>query len=399
MKAEAMASLFDVIEVEESTVATTSDYDTTAGDDMSPRSFDERCEDVKGMMEEEEVTKKPESGNEHREIIAAALEEAESNSTPPPQEPDTESQDKLLVDEGGEQYETEVSRDMAEFEVEVEDDGVKSEPTPEGGTDSSSGVDPLDVVEDEVFTKDSGDNPLGLRGDELQFYRECLTKYPQFTLYDGSVSFKEFYRYKVHMLKMVLTKYPVLDIPSIRSEIADLNTDHFLGERTVITPDVIRYKIDESYRWRARLSAIMLRVIPQFYIWERWGELLESKLWKDHDLKGAHRRHGLTMEHMSDVADYVGELKGVMESGKHADNILKAASESLSRQLSCLQLESKEAMGTTQEGEARIKGQQQVNDLDGFDSIGPGERISAPSGQGVATTTFGVEADDLAMLG
>jgi len=391
MDAAAMAKLFDVIEVKEVVDAS----------DASDRSFDERCEDVKDMMIEEEVTKKldSDSGNEHREIIAAALEEAESSSSPSQEvevEVDTESQDSLLV-EGGEQYESEVSRDMAEFEFkdgEEDQKGVKTE----DGDNLPLISDPLDIVEeDEVFTKDSGDNPLGLRGYELQFYRECLKKYPQFTLYDGSVSFKEFYRYKVHMLNMVLTKYPVLDTADIRDEIAKLNTDHFLGEKTVITPNVIRYKIDESYKWRARLSAIILRVIPQFYIWERWGELLESKLWKDHDLKGAHRRHGLTMEHMSDVADYIGELKGVMESGKHADNILKAASESLSRQLSCLQM-GKEALGTTQEGEERVK-EQQVSDLDGFDSIGPGEKISAPQGQGVVTSTFGVEADDLAALG
>jgi len=422
MKADEMASLFDVIEVEDDSPAESSDYNTTADDKVSPRSFDARCEDVQGIMDEEEF----EPVNEHHEIIAAALEKAESKPTPKskPTEIEPDSFDQMIQvdesqDESGGQYADEVARDMQEFEV--EDDGETDGEEEEAPAKPSSPIfvqkpkpklepepDPFDVESDDVFQvkpKTAGDNPLGLHGSDLKFYHECLQRYPQFTLYDGTVAFKEFYRHKVEMLKQVLSRYPILDIVDMEKEISSVNLDHFIGDDIVVTADIIRYRLDESYKWRARLSALMLKIIPQFYMWERWTDMLKSKLWKDHELKGAHRRDGLTMEHMSDIADYAGALKGLMESCKHADMVLKAASESLSRQLSCLQLNQTESHGTTQEGVEKIEMQRQqafrkqVDDLDGFDSIGAGEKISAPTPQGVSTFNFGVEADDLAMLG
>ncbi len=456
MKAEEMAKLFDVIEVESSEES--SDYNTTADADVSLRSFESRCEDVQELMEDETET---ETVNEHHELIAAALEKAENK--PKVAEPtdiadiDTESDDLDDLDdldeigdldETGEQYADEVSRDMKEFEV--EDDGEidgeeesapakasspvskpKPEPEPEPEPKpqpqpqtkkpepqvvpkaepkpkKAEEIDPFDVESDTVFQtvpKAASDNPLGLHGFDLKFYKECLQQYPQFTLYDGSVAFKEFYRHKVEMLKQVLGRYPVLDVDDIEKELSNINIDHFVGNDLVITPEVLRHKLDESYKWRARLTSLTMKVIPQCYMWERWSDMLKSKLWKDHELKGAHRRDGLTMEHMSDIVDYAGALKGLMDCCKHVDMVLKAASDSLSRQLSCIQLE-RESLGTTQEGEERMQQQRQwasrkapVDDLDSFDSIGVGEKISAPKSQGVTAFSYGVEADDLAMLG
>ena len=129
-------------------------------------------------------------------------------------------------------------------------------------------------------------------------------------------------------------------------------------------------------------------------------------------MKGAHYREGLTEDHMSDIEYYVGELKGLMEVCSHKDAILKAASDSLSRQLTCMQL--KEATGFSHVVEEKMDLQDMIAhqslveptsqtkkvDLDGYDFISDGEKIEAPNGRGsVATCSFGVPDDDLSMLG
>lgn len=422
MKAEEMAQLFDVIEVAGSDEES-SDYNTSADMKVSSRTFEQRCSDVHGIMDNEPVV------DEHRDIISAALEKAETNPTPKKPQNKTvleevSEPEETLGDESGGQYLDEVARDMKEFEVDLEsdiDEGDRSvdeskeskeeidhldevnAPAPAVQTKTQRKIDDdLDIDSDDVFEvkpKPANNNPLGLHGSDFEFYLECLDQYPQFTLYDGSVAFKEFYRHKVTMLKQILSRYPILDVKDMETEISSINLDHFIGDSTVVTADIIRYKLDESYKWRARLSSVTLKLIPQFYMWERWTDMLKSKLWKDHELKGAHRRDGLTMEHMSDIVDYAGALKGLAESCKHADMVLKAASDSLSRQLSCIQLN--HALGTTLEGEEKLTKQRQrvVDDLDDFDSIGTGEKISAPAPQGATTYSFGVEADDLAMMG
>ena len=126
--------------------------------------------------------------------------------------------------------------------------------------------------------------------------------------------------------------------------------------------------------------------------------MLRAKLWKDHEIKGAHRRDGTTLEHMSDIEQYFVELKSVLEVSKHVDAILKAASDSLSRQLSCLQ--NPEATGFIQKVDYKSHYPTKSTDLDKFDSIGSGEKISAPiASNTVVTASFGVESDDLADLG
>ena len=96
---------------------------------------------------------------------------------------------------------------------------------------------------------------------------------------------------------------------------------------------------------RVRVSHVLMSIFEQIFSWERHLEILRAKLWKDHDLKGAHRRDGLILEHLMDMERYYSELEGIQHLAQHADNILKAASESLSRQLSCMNIKT-EISGT-----------------------------------------------------
>ena len=142
----------------------------------------------------------------------------------------------------------------------------------------------------------------------------------------------------------------MLDLSSISDEIKECNLDHFIGS-DVISPDLIRVNLDESYRWRTRVAFMLIDIYEQYYAWKRCLELLKAKLWKDHELKGSHRRDGLTVEHLCDVEQYVHDMDGCVECAKHVDNMLKAAAESLSRQLTCLQL--KEHIGLSLKDEER----------------------------------------------
>lgn len=405
MKSEEMSALFDIDVGNNLEESDSSDYNTSQGSESNLRSFDEKCSDIKNIMDTETEIQ------QHHDIISNAMIKASTPAAPiiKNDKPDNGLQDEEeIVDENTDQYTDEVSNDMKEFDIEEGTDDtqggsseisdiVASEKAPPQTKQNTDEL--LDGVEEDVFIKkEDPNNPLGLCGDELKFYHECKQKYPRFELFDGSVSFKEFYRHKVYMLQQILTKYPVLDVQDLIQEVGEINVDHFINQNVIVTPDVIRRKIDESYQWRSRLSSILLKIIPQFYIWERWTEMLRAKLWKDHEIKGAHRRDGTTLEHMSDIEQYFVELKSVLEVSKHVDAILKAASDSLSRQLSCLQ--NPEATGFIQKVDYKSHYPTRSPDLDKFDSIGSGEKISAPiASNTVVTASFGVESDDLADLG
>jgi len=336
VKSNEMAELFE-LDIENNTDGS-SDYSSTAADEISQQSFDDKCQDVKAITDNEDA------------IISAALE-TPSNT---------------------EDFADDVEKDMQEFASED-----KIEP----------------VQESLVESPDKEDNPLGLAGSELSAYYEIEKKYPQFVLYDGTPSFREFYRYKVRTLTSLCSRFPVLDTRAISHEVGNVKTDHYIGE-SYISPDILRQKLDECYQAKTRLSAILIGILEQYPAWERFCDMLKSKLWKDHELKGTHRRDGLTLEHMSDLEEYVSCLKGVLDAAKYADNLLKAATESLSRQLSCLQI--KHVVGISTEAEVS----KPQTRLDTYDSISSGEVISAPERTGQPSeVNFGVDPDDLAKLG
>jgi hypothetical protein len=412
MNAEEMAKLFDIDLESNMNESTSSDYDTKASEKVS-QTFEEGCEDIKSFMEPEI--------NVDNKIIEAALEKAKSPTVPAKSQRKVEDiadkketlNDNELNDISS-SCAVDVSKDIAAFDAQDEDDGEEVEQSKEKKlelmslpTRNTCSKDPSAKEKDSQNTP--GLDSLGLDADDLKFCKECLEKYPEFTLYDGSISFKEFYKLKIKSLKSLLTRYHRLDIIKLEEELVKIDTDHFLGT-TVISPDVIRKKIDDSYRARARLSDILIRVLGQYYMWERWCEMLRSKLWSDHQVRGAHNRDSMTATHMSDIEEYVAELEGLRIACEQRDGVLKAAADSLSRQLSCLQL--KEATGFSHVVEERVELQEMIEsqkprsqvkkevDLDGYDTIDAGEKIEAPKDRGsVATCNYGVPDDDLSTMG
>ncbi len=411
MDAEEMAAYFGVgvDDGSDSNSDSSSDYDNKASD-KTLQTFEQQCEDIKSIMETE-------STPDDTRIIEDALQNAKDNPAPSMDAIEEVEDHTDTQNEQGDEYADEVSADIAEFDVEGSDieegedeSSVKLVETSanavgqETGQPSSSS-ELLDDLELDVIDQpvEVDQNPLDLSGSDLKFFHECAKKYPEFNLFEGSVTFKEFYQYKLQVLKSLLTRFPKLDIRDLSKEIADVRTDHYIGDHA-ISPELIRKKIDDVYKCRARLSSILVQILEQFFVWEKYDEMLNAKLWKDHPVKGAHNRSGLSMEHMSDISDYVQSLKGVMESARHADSMQKAAADSLSRQLSCLQLQ--EPTGFTQGMDEKLDVQKHIeaktkdSELDSFDSINAGETVNALEGAGsVSTCYYGVPADDLSELG
>jgi len=254
---------------------------------------------------------------------------------------------------------------------------------------------------------ESSENPLELDGSDLKAYIEIKSRYPQFVLYDGSVAFREFYRHKVFILRQLLGQFPLLNVSEMIGELQSIKVNHFLGDNAEnATPDLIRVKLDDAYRQRARLSGLLSGAFEQFYVWDRLLDLLRSKLWKDHEVKGAHRRDGMVLEHMSDMENYVASLKGFIESAKHFDQMLRAAADNLSRQLTCIQLN--DSLGlrvkpTVTQGQSvnNENTYYNSNTLKNLDTVGEGTVISAPKpkpASAVMTVRYGHE-DELSQLG
>ena len=421
MDAKEMSICFDNINLESNmSEDVSSDYDTKASE-KGVQTFEQGCEDIKFCMKPENnadknITEDTKSITlPENQIIEAAIKKANvSTSTVKTNrkiidlssecvcKTDIEESTEEDMEEIGSSCAEDVSKDIASYDnLGVDDQEITKEQN-------------VDVLSTPCKAKSllaPDINTLGLDADDLKFCNECAEKYPEFTLYDGTVSFKEFYKTKIKCLKTLLTRYPRLDIIKLETELKDIDTDHFLGNAT-ISPDVIRKKIDDSYRSRARLGNILIQVLGQFYMWNRWCEMLRSKLWSDHQIKGAHNRDGMTATHMPDVEIYVAELNGIKDASERKDMILKAAADSLSRQLSCIQL--KEATGFSYLVEEKIELEEMVSgkkekfrnsakkgiDLDGYDSFNPGETIKSPTDRGsVATCGYGVPDDDLSTLG
>lgn len=291
----------------------------------------------------------------------------------------------------------EVDKDIQSFQNEIE------KPT---------NAAPVDVQTDIPETaKVEHDNPLGLEGSDLKAYQEIKKKYPDvFVLYNGSISNRDIYKYKVHSLKHLLGQFPLLDLRSMRDELASIRTNHFIGD-DLCTPDLIRIRLDASYVQRTRLCSMLTQALEQFYAWERFLDMLRSKIWKDHELKGAHKKDGMVLEHLSDMENYVKGLEGFIEAAKQYDSMCKAAAESLSRQLTCIQLTEYAIAPRVNVEEKPRTVQQHIRpsiqqpkmsvEMDSLDFINEGAVISAPkpkSDNVVATVSYGQE-DEFSQLG
>lgn len=228
--------------------------------------------------------------------------------------------------------------------------------------------------------KVNSENPLDLTGLDLKAYQLIKERYPSFRLYDGSQAFKSFYQTKVRVLRDVLTRFPVLDVPDMRREVRETDTNLSVNEKTA-NPDLIRERLDQAYRNRIRVATLLSMAYEQFSAWKRILELLRGKLWKDHEgnvRTGAHKRDGLTLEHLVDVELYVKEVEGFIDAARTIDELLKAAAESLSRQLSCIQIKEPTGFGShgarTSNVPAPVKPQVKTA-LDELDSVKDGEVI------------------------
>jgi len=158
-----------------------------------------------------------------------------------------------------------------------------------------------------------------------------------------------------------LGRYPIIDTLKLSNDLHSIKLDHTVGDNEV-HPELIRYKIDSAQKHRIRVTTILVEAYEQFFIWERILELLRGKLWKDHHTKGAEKRDGLVLEHLVDMEEYVAKLKGIIEAAKKLDNFLVASSDSLSRQLSCLDMKEKTGFSVKM-------GPERLNNLEHSESV------------------------------
>lgn len=365
-----MAKLFD-IDLDESLSDSEESFEMKMNKGKKP-SFEMKIQDIKTIMT-------PEQEND---LIKKAAENAKNNIVSQPQTfEDDEKEEDLAVEDNAE----DISNDIEKFQAEL-----KKNTTPEQAVENK-----VKVVEEEINNQirvETEENPLDLDALDLVAYKKIKEQYSQFVLYDGNKLFKDFYTYKVKVLKAALTRFPILPVQDLNKEIESIKVDHYLGTSN-ITPELVQTKIDQTYKCRVRLSELVIQAYQQFSYWERMKDLLTSKLWKDHDLKGTHRRDGLTLEHMFDIEDYYGMLKGYIESAQHVDSLLKAASDSLSRQLTCLQIK-EQLVGFGKVDDSRRRDVKRT-DHDNFDSISSGTVITAPkNSKEPISMNFGVDSKD-----
>lgn len=241
-------------------------------------------------------------------------------------------------------------------------------------------------------------NPLGLSGEDLQAYNEISIKYPQFTLFDGKQAYIDFYRYKLRALKSILTSFPILDFADMQKEVDSLEFKYQVSGY-LPDPQVLGIKMGECQITRGRVVELLMRAQLQYPGWKKAYELMSAKLWKDHDLKGAHRRDGLTADHMSDINDYFTTLQGFIDSITTLDGFLKSTHDSLSRQIACVMIREK----TGVEQDTISKEMKSVlnesyttstdSTLDGLDTIEHGTVISKTQKGGLIQRQFAGEMD------
>lgn len=338
-----LSALFDEIEVGPNLDAEKSpDYGVSTNENLRP--FADRVADVKAVMEPE-----PEIETE-MELSGPALKPVAIGDTAPEDKNEPES---------------------------VIEPELEPKPSPEPVTPKEE---PQMVSSD--FSDDS--NPLKFTGENLRAYTLIKQKYPQFQLYNGDPQFKEFYQYKVQSLKYLLTRHGVLSLADMKAEIENIKLDKRLGSN-LADPVSIGQRMDDSIAHRGRVAALLAKAQSQLPAWKKTFEWLNSKVQKDFELKGAHKRDGLALEHNADMKDYYSELQGFVDSATTIDSFLKSQHDSYSRQLSCVDM--REKVGIAHETVAsEIEEAAQPDpapapesvdsELDGLDTLEPGTVIA-----------------------
>lgn len=262
------------------------------------------------------------------------------------------------------------------------------------------------VVNPVMNTVINKDNPFNLQGVDLVMFTEIKSKYPYFNVYTDSMAWKEFYIYKIRILYDMLFRFPFLDTIDIRKEMGNMKTNHYVGDDAV-SIDLLRRRLDDSVRWRTRLSSVLFGAIAQYYSWGRALEMLRGKAYAEHNSRGAYKRDGLACDHLREVELYVEDLHGILEAGKHLDSILKSCTDSLSRQIACIQL--REATGFMDSKEnMRDLAHQELNSakrtlasIDELDTLSEKSTQIPKSSGAVTPIDFGItaEPDELSGLG
>lgn len=386
MKLKEMAELFDV-DIDSSLDSSNSSSDYGSNKKESSRSFSDRCEDISSTME-----KDPD------DVLAKALA-------------------KTKVEAKSKQDQKQNLNDSVENKVKIEDETKivkenvkksvqKIDKTSTNVIESNKQVideedEEIDEIKNEEISSSNEDNPLELTEEELSAFKKIKSKFPQFQLYNGSRAYRDFYKHKFLCLNTLLSRFKLLPLMEMMLELKTVKLDHWI-DADIAHPDLIRTKINDAYKWRVRVADLLITSFEQFFAWRRWLEMMRSKLWKDHSQKGAHNREGLTVEHLFDVEQYVNDMEGFIESAKHFDNMLKAASDSLSRQLTCIQLKEQHGilkpenalnMNTANVNKNNISKQEiatSISDVheekypgsDDLDSIDSGSVVSAPKPNG-----------------
>lgn len=403
-RANKMAALFD-IDVD-SSLEESSDYDVKAKDSDRAESFADKVKTAQAIMEPEPITDETEPVTETEPALVTEMtpigqesyEENELDS-----EPVVLDSNELLLDA------IKAADNATELDIPDSPVTAKTEldkpmtiatevfvfTTPVVEETESLALEPKFEADVEIQEKapektpetqpEQISNPLGLIGEDWRFYQKLATDYPQFVLYNGQPAYQEFYRYKIQVLKSILTEFPIQDFELKRKEVREVNCNHTVGQTA--SGEIIRARLDECYRSRIRVAQLMAETYEQFFVWQKQMELLESKLWADHESRGAHKRQALVLAHMHYESLYVERMQGFLQSAKIIDGLLMAASESLSRQLACIQLKEPSSVDHTyrleqqQEQMDRLvhsKPKQDDPQMDQLDGISEGSVISAP---------------------
>lgn len=371
-----MAQLFDVDIDTNLDMESSSDYGTTAVSVDMP--FETKCETVKSIMQPDPDADQFVAPSE----TIQAVEQMKKTDSPMPVAKETT---KKTTAKGKKSKEVTVPV-TSNADVPFEIDSADSLDAP-----VSNVVAATPVVASSSVAVDSN-NPLGLSGYVLESYNALIAKYPQFRIHSSDQSFKDFYIRKIQIVSSLLSKFPMLNTSQMRQEVRGTDLNHNLGE-SEINPDTIAQKLDNTYKCRTRVVYLLSETHAQHHAWRKCSEMLASKLWSDHESRGAHKRESLVLDHMSEIAMYVEEMEGFLQSAGAIDGLLKAAADSLSRQLSCIQI--KQSSGLAAGNKPHIKtiknNDFNVEHLDGLDD---GTVIGGGLKTGSITHDWGNKGED-----
>jgi hypothetical protein len=162
----------------------------------------------------------------------------------------------------------------------------------------------------------------------------------------------------------------------------------------VFDQQVIIKQMEEIQQYRDRVKYIGVRVNNQYFLFDRFIELLRGSLARIQYLKPVLKQDGLIFEHMWDIELYFQRLKALHNSVVSTEKNLAAAYEMLSRKVTiCMELPPAERYSKKSEYRSKFAvpsipipdSEKEVNtDLDGFDDLptdakaGPKENISGP---------------------